>query len=332
MPPELKKLSLVFKELEPQRLDRVLEADVQTSFPELLLSRSKIAELIKSGSVRVDNTVVTKPGQKVKTGALIEADIVQPRMEKLDTYDFPLDILFEDESLIVINKPPGISMHPGAGNRTKTLVNILLERLKEPYNSAWQVDRPGIVHRLDKDTSGIVVVAKDVGTHAALAKQFEERTVKRAYRALAFRSKRKATVFEKKDSGSLKTFIGRDPKNRQKMAVLSEGGKEAITHWSIVERLDQATLFDIVLGTGRTHQIRVHLSHFGAPLIGDPLYGPNLNFSDSALSRAVKNFGRQALHAYKLGFLHPRSRKELYYEVGLPDDLNLLIEAFKTGA
>jgi len=264
-------------------------------------SRSRLQQLIRSGFVRL-NEQATRPRQIVRSGDKI--NLIEPPLEKIEAVPepIPLDVLFEDDDLIVINKPAGLTVHPGAGQREHTLVNALLSHCTT-LSGIGGKERPGIVHRLDKETSGCLVVAKNDIAHRALSKQFAARTVEKIYLALVAGKLRKA-------AGIIDEKIGRHPVRRQRMQVTSLRGRTATTEYRAIRSSDQATLIECRLHSGRTHQIRVHLHHLGHPVLGDKIYAP----------RFAKNFRRQMLHAWRLGFRHPRTGDWRDFEAPLPVD------------
>ena len=271
-------------------------------------SRSRIQQLIRSGFVRL-NEQTTRPRHIVRRGDKI--DLIEPPVEKIDVRPepIPLEILFEDDDLIVINKPAGLTVHPGAGQREHTLVNALLSYCTT-LSGIGGKERPGIVHRLDKETSGCLVVAKNDMAHRELSKQFATRTVEKIYLALVAGKLRKAAaVIEEK--------IGRHPVHRRRMRVTSLRGRAAKTEYRVIRSSDEASLIECRLHSGRTHQIRVHLHHLGHAILGDKVYVP----------RFAKNFLRQMLHAWKLGFYHPRTGEWKRFEAPLPADFNQAIRA-----
>jgi 23S rRNA pseudouridine1911/1915/1917 synthase len=292
-----------------ERIDRVLARRL----PEL--SRSRIKALIDAGRVTIGG-VPAKPSDRARAGQIFA--IILP--EVIDASPAPqpmaLDILFEDPHLIVIDKPPGLVVHPAPGNPDGTLVNALIAHCGASLAGIGGERRPGIVHRLDKDTSGLMVAAKTEPALAALARQFAERSVDRAYKAVVWGVPRPAT-------GSIAGNIGRSPRNRKKMAVVRSGGKPARTRYSVDARILDgiASLVDCRLETGRTHQIRVHLAHAGHPLVGDPVYGRK----HSGAPAALREFPRQALDAYRLGFLHPATGRPLQFERPVYKDIKELL-------
>ncbi len=280
------------------RLDRFL-ADQLPHF-----SRSRLQVLIREGHVTL-NENEARPRELLREGDVIR--LAEPPPEKIATEpeNIPLDILFEDEDLLVINKSAGMVVHPGAGNRTHTLVNALLAHCRT-LSGIGGKERPGIVHRLDKETSGCLVVAKNDETHRSLSRQFAERTVEKIYLALVAGTMRKAR-------GIIDAGIGRHPKHRQRMAVNKERGRSARTDYRVVQSRSGISLVECVLHSGRTHQIRVHLHHLGHPILGDKVYG----------TRRGSEFPRQMLHAWKLGFAHPRDGKRKTFEAPVPADFLL---------
>jgi 23S rRNA pseudouridine1911/1915/1917 synthase len=262
--------------------------------------------LIRDGFVRL-NGAIMRPREIVRVGDTI--DLTEPPLEKIETgpEPIPLNILFEDEDLLVINKEAGLAVHPGAGQRAGTLVNALLNHCPT-LSGIGGKERPGIVHRLDRETSGCLVVAKNDTAHRELSKQFASRTVEKIYLALVAGKLRKP-------AGTIEENIARHPVHRQRMRVTSLRGRPAKTEYRVLRSSDEASLVECRLHTGRTHQVRVHLHHLGHPILGDKLYGP----------RFAKNFSRQMLHAWKLGFHHPRIGNWKHFEAPLPDDFSQAI-------
>ena len=305
------------------RLDRVLAGA-------LGLSRTRIKRLIEGGAVTLPGTAGTieEPSYKVKPGqtfAVIVPEIADPLPagERI-----PLAVLFEDDDVIVVDKQAGLVVHPAPGNPDGTLVNALIAHCGDSLSGIGGVRRPGIVHRLDKPTSGLMVAAKNDRSHASLAAQFKARSVARAYTAFAWDT-------PARPSGEIAGNIGRSPRNRKKMAVLATGGRAALTRYRLVRRFGTAaSRLECRLATGRTHQIRVHLAHRGLPVIGDATYGGGLTASRRrALGErgtgAVAGLERHALHAHRLGFRHPGSGEELLFETDLPNELKLLENALE---
>jgi 23S rRNA pseudouridine1911/1915/1917 synthase len=303
------------------RLDRVLAQRVAE------LSRSRHKALILAGRVAIDGTTIRDPGHRVNAGGTIRLDLPPPENAEISPENIPLKVVFEDDDLIVIDKPAGLVVHPAAGNWTGTLVNALVAHCGESLSGVGGVKRPGIVHRLDKDTTGLMVVAKNDQAHLALSRQFADhgRTgpLRRGYLAFVWGG-------PDRPRGTIDKPIDRHPRARDKMAV-REGGREAITHWEVLERYQGtdgktvASLLACRLETGRTHQIRVHLASIGHPLLGDDAYGPGFKTKANRLAAEAKSaleaLGRQALHAYLLTIEHPSRGKNLAFRSELPDDL-----------
>ena len=261
------------------------------------ITRSRAGTLIKDGLVLVNGSAQTKAGFKVKVGDAISVTLPEAEPSHVEAQDIDIDILYQDEDLAVVYKPSGMVVHPAAGNPDGTLVNALLGRLDHLSGIGGEI-RPGIVHRIDKDTSGLLLVAKNDMSHLSLSEQIKAHTVHRAYMAIVQGGMRE-------DSGTVEGPIGRHPTDRKKMAIVP-GGRDAVTHWKVLERLKGATLLECRLTTGRTHQIRVHMASIGHPLLGDPLYGPK------KMPYPVQ--GGQLLHAFRIGFVHPRSGEEMLFE------------------
>jgi 23S rRNA pseudouridine1911/1915/1917 synthase len=314
----------ISQKLNKERLDKALAVLLPA------LSRSRLKALILEKCVTIDGKIVENPNVKVLEGQRVVVE--EPGLEEalLAAENIPLDIVFEDDSLLVINKPAGLVVHPGAGNKSGTLVNALLSYCGDRLSGIGGVKRPGIVHRLDKDTSGLMVVAKTDGAHQSLSAQFADRTLSRTY--LAF------VMGQIMPEGTIEQNIGRSSHNRQKMTVRRTGGKEAVTHYKVLEYYGEhaiiASLVECKLETGRTHQIRVHLANAGHPLIGDPVYGRAK--SNPMLKRLWKeNPGvwrddRQALHAAEIKFVHPVSHEKMKFTVPMPEDLLALQHILET--
>ena len=300
--------------------DRLIGSRLDAAISEMLpeLSRNKITSWIKSGAILIDSNSF-KPKDKVLGGEIIEVNASSEENSKWIAEDIELDIVYEDAEILVLNKPPGLVTHPGAGNTHGTLANGVL--FARPELS--QLDRAGIVHRLDKDTSGLMVIAKTESSKLSLIKQLEVHSVSREYYAIVYGSM--------VTGGMVDEPIGRDSSNRQKQAV-TKNGKPAITHYRVIEKFKNFTLIKAILETGRTHQIRVHMSHIGHPLLGDFTYGGKVRFPKGAteeLKLAIKEFPRQALHAKKLSIAHPRDNKELTWKSKLPEDLDTMINILR---
>ena len=296
------------------RLDRLLADALPT------LSRSRIQALIHGGHVALAGTALADPSRKARRGEVFTVTVPPAVAAAPEAQAIALDIVYEDSDLVVIDKPAGLVVHPGAGNPDRTLVNALLAHCAGSLSGIGGVERPGIVHRLDKDTSGLMVAAKTDLAHQSLAGQFAAHDLERAYKAVVWGVPSPA-------EGSITGNVGRSPRNRQKMAVVTRGGKTALTHYKVLRVLGPsrvASLVECRLATGRTHQIRVHMSHAGHPLVGDPLYGAQRR--RGVASNLDIAFDRQALHAYLIGFRHPRDGRILRFLSELPSDINSLLE------
>jgi 23S rRNA pseudouridine1911/1915/1917 synthase len=324
----------------PSRLDKALARDVPE---EASLSRTRLARLIAEGAVRVGGAVVDDPKAKVAEGDIFEISVPVAAEVDVVAQEIALDVVFEDDDLIVINKPAGMVVHPAPGSPDGTLVNALLHHFGGTLSGVGGEKRPGIVHRIDKDTTGLLVVAKSDRAHHELAAQFEAHSVERKYLAVVhgvpdaadprLRGVRGAS-FEAGNILKLTTQLARHKTDRQRQAVLFEGGRHAVTRARVVTPFGvppQVALIECWLETGRTHQIRVHMAHAGHGLIGDPIYGGRRKLNARALSPgaldAAQSFQRQALHAALLGFEHPGTGEMLRFEAALPEDMaNLLQE------
>lgn len=303
---ELNDLFIVDEDNAGKRLDVFLTENFDD------LSRSYIDKLVSEGRALVNGKRV-KSGYKIKAGDKVQISIPSPEPLEVKAENIDLDILYEDNDIIVINKPRGMVVHPAAGNHTGTLVNALLNHCKDSLSDINGVIRPGIVHRIDKDTSGVLVVAKNNKSHSRLSEKLKEHDIQRVYVALA-----EGIIAE--DSGKIDAPIGRHPIERKKMAINMKNGRKAVTYFKVLERFKSATLVEARLETGRTHQIRVHLSFIGHPLVGDPLYGKRKQKID---------FKGQALHAKLLGFVHPAREQYVEFEAALPKELEELIEKYR---
>ncbi len=334
-------LTVVLGDNPPPRLDKALSRDVPEA---AALSRSRIAKLIEAGAVSRGGVVVTSQRAAVKPGDVIEITLPDPEPSHMVAENIPLNVVFEDEDLIVIDKPAGMVVHPAPGTPSGTLVNALLAHAPD-IKGVGGVGRPGIVHRIDKDTSGLLVVAKSDRAHQGLAAQFAAHTAKRRYLAVAYgvadpgdprlRGVR-GVSFEPGSTVKITSGLSRHKTDRQRQAVTFSGGRHAVTRAKVLATFGAppaAALFECRLETGRTHQIRVHMSHVGHSLIGDPVYGgrrklPARAFSGAALS-AVAEFPRQALHAATLGFVHPLGGDALEFTSEIPEDMSRLLELLK---
>jgi 23S rRNA pseudouridine1911/1915/1917 synthase len=287
-----------------------LDAFLRRQFPSL--SRGAIQRLIGQGHITV-NAKPTKATHAPRAGEVVRIEIPKAKPAEAKAEDIPLEILFEDKSLLVLNKPAGIVVHPAAGNEEHTLVNALLHHCKGELSGIGGVARPGIVHRLDKETSGCLVVAKNDETHVALSAQFAGRTVEKIYLAIV-------CGLVPRDEGNIHAAIARHPTHRKRMAVHDDGdGRPAHTGYRVIERLNQATLIEAHLHTGRTHQIRVHFQHLGYPVAGDDTYGQRQTKKLTELTRFKAP--RVLLHAHKLAFTHPRTGKKVKFTAPLPADM-----------
>lgn len=291
------------------RLDKFLTEHIDD------VSRSRLQQLIKNGAVSINGNTATLPKQKLRPGDVVSLEIPAPVPISLTPVDIPLDILYEDKDIIVINKPPGIVVHPGAGREEKTLVHALLYHCGDLSGIGGEI-RPGIVHRLDKDTSGIIVCAKNDISHASLAAQFKKRMVAKTYHAVV-------TGHMTDTNGRLNSPIGRHPVHRKKMAVNERTGRPAMTDWSVRKELISASLLEVRIYTGRTHQIRVHMQSTGHPILGDTLYGGP---SQIMLPQETVYLTRQMLHASRLILTHPITSERMEFKAPLPDDMKTLVE------
>lgn len=321
----------------PDRVDRWLAtavssglgvgADPAVALPPL--SRSRLKSLILDGQITVDGATISDPSTPVKPGSVFELSVPPPEAAEPVAQDIPLSVVFEDAHLIVVDKPAGMTVHPAPGSPDRTLVNALLFHCGDSLSGIGGVKRPGIVHRIDKDTSGLLVVAKSDAAHHGLAELFAEHDIERTYRALSWGVLLPSV-------GHIETDIGRHPSDRRRMAVRPEGrGKHAITHYKVLEPFgESACLVECKLETGRTHQIRVHLAHLGHPLIGDQVYARGRTGKVASLEdqtrMALAEFPRQALHAASLGFVHPITEEELFFERPSPADFENVIRMLRS--
>lgn len=316
----MKKITLtntIPEALANQRLDVALSQ----LFPDY--SRNQIQHWIREGYVQIDHKIIQKPRFEITANQTV---IITAEIEENTEWiaqAIPLNIVYEDDTIIIINKPVGLIVHPGAGNPDNTLVNALLHHLAE----LALIPRAGIVHRLDKETSGLLVIAKTLPAHHALIKQMQAREIEREYRAIVH-----GYMIS---GGTIDLAMGRHALLRTKMAV-KENGKPAVTHYRVLEHFREHTLLSVKLETGRTHQIRVHFSHYNYPLVGDPVYGKRGQYQYPELTPAAQNalnsFKHQALHAYKLSLVHPVTKKSLSFKAPIPDDMNQLIEVLREDA
>lgn len=307
---------------DPVRLDKYITLFVQNA------TRTKVQEAIKSGYVLV-NGKQEKSSYQVQPEDRIDITLPKPPPPEAEPEEIPLDIIYEDDDVIVVNKKAGMVVHPAFGNWTGTLVNGLLHHVGDLPDVDDEIIRPGIVHRLDKDTSGLLVVAKNRQAHAHLSDQFARHDTKRRYWAVVWGTPDK--------EGTIVGNIGRSPRDRKKMTVLDDdAGKHAITHYRVIEYFDYLTLVEVELETGRTHQIRVHFAHIGHPVFGDMTYGGNsVRFGSNTGNRKkmftylFKRLGRQCLHAKTLGFVHPSTGEELFFDSELPGDFKEVLSKLR---
>jgi len=307
-----------------------LRIDVLINKREELISRTRIKNLILKEKLKLNDEIIKSPSKKVITGDKLSLKIPEPEESYLKPYDFKLKIIHEDEDLLIIDKPAGIIMHPGAGNYDKTIVNALVNYDKNSLSTIGDELRPGIVHRIDKNTSGLVVIAKNNKTHENLSKQFSDHTITRVYQLLIWGKLRPS-------SGRIDTYITRSSKNRQLMEVSRSKGKRAITNYKTIEAFENdktptLSLVECKLETGRTHQIRVHMSHMGNSIVGDDKYKKKykkLKNIDVRLESLISKLNRQFLHAKTLGFIHPKINEEMVFSSILPKELNNLLKMLR---
>lgn len=294
-------------EQQGTRIDLVLSLSLAET------SRSFIQKLFEKGKISVNGETCTSKKYKVKNGDRVEITIPEPELLTVEPEDIPLNIVYEDEDVLVVNKPKGMVVHPAVGNYNGTLVNAIMFHCGERLSSINGVIRPGIVHRIDKDTSGLLMIAKNDMAHESLSKQLAEHSITRRYQALVYHN-------FKDDEGTVDAPIGRDPKNRLRQAVTSQNSKHAVTHYKILERFGAYTLIEARLETGRTHQIRVHMSYIKHPLVGDMVYGPK--------KHTLKVEG-QMLHAKVLGFVHPRTGEYMEFNSPLPEYFDAILDGLR---
>lgn len=280
-----------------ERLDKIVSANVEN------FTRSYAQKLIENKCVTVDEEVVDNKNFKVKKYQTIKIVVPEPEMLDLKPENIPLEIFYEDDDLLIVNKPKGMVVHPAPGNYSGTLVNALMYHCGESLSSINGTIRPGIVHRIDKDTSGLLIVAKNDFSHKNLAEQIKNHSFSREYESIVYGNL-------KNDTGTINAPIGRHKIDRKKMAVTNENSRNAVTHYTVLKRYKNFTHVRLKLETGRTHQIRVHMAYIGHPVAGDPIYGPK---------RVIKNLSGQCLHAKHIGFVHPKTSKYIEFESDLPD-------------
>jgi 23S rRNA pseudouridine1911/1915/1917 synthase len=322
----MKKIIKLF--VDDQNSNKRLDIFISSKITDI--SRTRIKNLILDGSVKINNKVNYEPSKKINLKDNLIIEIPPPKKTNIIPYNYNLDIIFEDGDIIIINKPAGLVVHPGAGNTENTLVNALINYCKGSLSTIGGELRPGIVHRLDKDTSGLLVVAKNDNAHINLSKQFSKHTINRKYEALVWGTLRP-------QKGIIKSYINRSNRNRQLMEANYTKGKLAVTNYKTLEifqnnKIPTLSLVECKLDTGRTHQIRVHMFHKGNPIVGDKLYKKkNKKFKriDMELNSMIKNIDRQFLHARSLGFVHPISNKKVNFEILLPKDLLKLVKKLR---
>jgi 23S rRNA pseudouridine1911/1915/1917 synthase len=322
----MKKIIKLF--VDDQNSNKRLDAFISSKITDV--SRTRIKNLILEDMVKINNQICYEPSKKINFKDNLIIEIPPPKKTNIKPYNYNLDIIFEDNDIIMVNKPAGLVVHPGAGNTENTLVNALVNYCEGSLSTIGGELRPGIVHRLDKDTSGLLVVAKNDMAHINLSKQFSDHTINRKYEALVW-----GTVRPQK--GIIKSYITRSNRNRQLMEVGQTKGKSAVTNYKTLEifqnnKVPTLSLIECKLDSGRTHQIRVHMTYKNNPIVGDKLYKKkNKKFKkiDVELNSIMKNIDRQFLHAKSLGFVHPLSNKEVLFEVPLPENLSKLVKKLR---
>ena len=320
-----KKINLIVKESVKN-----VRVDIFISNNENDISRSRIKNLILDKKLKINNTTITDPAKKISNGDHIVLKIPEPKKASLKPYNFKLDIVFEDDDLIILNKPAGIVMHPGAGNFDNTIVNALMNYDKNSLSNIGDELRPGIVHRIDKNTSGLIVIAKNNQSHEHLSNQFNKHTITRIYQLLIWGKIRPS-------KGRIETLISRSSKNRQMMEVSRTKGKKAITNYKTLEIFDNnktptLSLLECKLETGRTHQIRVHMNYLGNSIVGDDKYKKKfkrIKNIDPLLEKNLTNLNRQFLHAKTIGFIHPKNNKEMIFNSILPQELAKILKMLR---
>ena len=321
----MKKINLIVGEI-----DKNYRVDTFINNKESNISRTRIKNLILNKKLKINNTIVTDPSKKVSISDILELIIPEPKKTSLKPYKYKLDIIYEDRDLIVLNKPAGIVMHPGAGNFDNTIVNALINYDKSSLSNIGDELRPGIVHRIDKNTSGLVVVAKNNQSHEHLSSQFNKHTITRIYQLLVWGKIRPS-------KGKVESLITRSSKNRQMMEVSFTKGKKAINNYKTIEVFENKntptlSLVECKLETGRTHQIRVHMNYLGNSIVGDDKYKKKfkkIKNIDSMLEKKLVNLNRQFLHAKTIGFIHPKKNKEVIFNSILPQDLEIILKMLR---
>ena len=320
-----KKINLIVKEE-----DKNLRTDVFINKKENDISRTRIKNLILNQNLKFNNKIINDPAKKIVAGDILELTIPEPKKASLKPYKYKLDIEYEDEDLIVLNKPAGIVMHPGAGNFDNTIVNALISHDKNSLSNIGDELRPGIVHRIDKNTSGLVLIAKNNQAHENLSNQFSNHSITRVYQLLIWGKVRPS-------KGKIETLITRSSKNRQMMEVSYTKGKKAITNYNTIEVFENKntptlSLLECKLETGRTHQIRVHMKYLGNSIVGDDKYKKKfkkIENIDPLLKKSLVDLNRQFLHAKTIGFIHPKKNKEMIFNSILPQDLEIILKKLR---
>ena len=320
-----KKINLIVKDK-----DKNLRVDVFINKKENNISRTRVKNLILNKKLKLNHKVLEDPSKKILTNDVLELTVPKPKKSSLKPYKFKLDITYEDEDLIVINKPAGIIMHPGAGNFDNTIVNALINYDKKSLSNIGDELRPGIVHRIDKNTSGLVVIAKNNQTHEQLSIQFSKHSIMRVYQLLIWGKIRPS-------KGRIETLIARSSKNRQMMEVSNIKGKKAITNYKTIEifegkNIPTLSLLECKLETGRTHQIRVHMNYLGNSIVGDDKYKKKfkkIKNIDPILEKNLTNLNRQFLHAKIIGFVHPKKNKEMIFDSIMPKELEIILKMLR---
>ena len=319
-----------FINIKVKNKEKNLRIDILLSNQDNRLSRSRVKSLILENKLKINNIIINDPSKKIKLNDEIYFEISEPEKETLEPFKYPLDIVHEDNDLIVINKSAGISMHPGPGNYDNTIVNALINYDSKNLSNIGNKLRPGIVHRIDKDTSGLIVIAKNNVSHENLSKQFSNHSITRVYQALVWGKIRP-------QNGKIETFITRSSRNRQMMEVSSKKGKKAVTNYKTLEifedeKIPTFSLVECKLETGRTHQIRVHLSYKGNNILGDKKYKKKYKKFvgiDSELEDSIIGLNRQFLHAKTIGFIHPTNNTRLEFTSELPSDLEQILKKLR---
>ena len=320
-----KQISLIVEEE-----DKNLRVDVFINKKQNDVSRTRVKKLILNEKLKLNNRIIIDPSKKISVGDILILSIPEPKKASLKPYKYKLDIVYEDNDLIILNKPAGIVMHPGAGNFDNTIVNALINYDTASLSNIGDELRPGIVHRIDKNTSGLVVIAKNNETHEHLSVQFSEHSIKRIYQLLIWGKIRPST-------GRVETFITRSSKNRQLMEVSNSKGKKAITNYKTIEVFENKytptlSLLECKLETGRTHQIRVHMNYLGNSIVGDEKYKKKfkkIQNIDPTLEKSLTNLNRQFLHAKTIGFIHPKKNKEMIFDSILPKELEKILKMLR---